>query len=47
MEICPVDVKASVESLLKEGNHPSLWLIVQDNYPEGHLVGVLSPFELM
>lgn len=38
-----------VESLLKSSKHPGLWLVVKTQEGEGakHLIGVLSPFELM
>lgn len=46
VEVSPVDVSAQVSNLL-ELEHSGLWLITQEGYPPDHLVGVLSPFELM
>lgn len=45
--VLPVDAGELVTELLKKPESPGIWLIVQDGYPPGHLVGVLSPFELM
>lgn len=42
-----VNVRDAVTNLLEELEQPGLWLVVQDDFPVGHLVGVLSPFELM
>lgn len=36
-----------VATLLSASLEPTLWLVTQNGYPPGHLVGVLSPFELM
>jgi hypothetical protein len=47
VKVSPVDAKVHVASLLEEENQPGLWLVVENGYPEGHLSGVLSPFELM
>jgi hypothetical protein len=47
VQVCPVDAKVHVASLLEKESQPGLWLIVEDGYPEEHLIGVLSPFELM
>lgn len=42
-----VERGAAVTSLLDQRDPPGLWLVRDDHYPEGYLVGVLSPFELM
>lgn len=36
-----------VKNLLTQEKQPGLWLVVDDICPEGELIGVLSPFELM
>ena len=36
-----------VAELLKAETQPGLWLVRGKDYPDGHLVGVLSSFELM
>lgn len=43
----PVNVSTNVNDLLNDNASPTLWLVTQKDYPPGHLVGVLSPFELM
>lgn len=43
----PVKTTDAVTDLLKNPKPPGLWLVTAEGYPEGHLVGVLSPFELM
>lgn len=42
-----VERGAAVTSLLDQRDPPGLWLVRDNRYPDGHLVGVLSPFELM
>ena len=46
-EVLPVDTQDTVTDLLAKPDLPGLWLVVQKGYPLSHLVGVLSPFELM
>lgn len=43
----PVNRNDGVAELLDRQQQPGLWLVRDDNYPPGHLIGVLSPFELM
>jgi hypothetical protein len=43
----PVRTTDAVADLLKNPKPPGLWLVTAEGYPEGHLVGVLSPFELL
>ncbi|WP_353239338.1 hypothetical protein [Limnohabitans sp.] len=46
-EILPIDATTPIDNILKDSQPPGLWLVVKNGYPEGHLAGVLSPFELM
>lgn len=42
-----VERGAAVTDLLSQPTPPGLWLVLGERYPHEHLVGVLSPFELM
>lgn len=42
-----VDRGTAVADLLSQTTPPGLWLVRDERYPDEHLVGVLSPFELM
>lgn len=42
-----VERGAAVTDLLSHKAPPGLWLVLDKSYPVDHLVGVLSPFELM
>lgn len=42
-----VDRGTAVADLLSQPTPPGLWLVRDGRYPHEHLVGVLSPFELM
>jgi hypothetical protein len=42
-----VERGAAVTDLLGQKAPPGLWLVLDKSYPVDHLVGVLSPFELM
>jgi hypothetical protein len=46
-ETRPVKTTDPIFSLLEKASQTELWLVTQDGYPKGHLVGVLSAFELM
>jgi hypothetical protein len=46
-KVSPVNAQEVVTALLGQSEMPGLWLVTQEGYPPGHLVGVLSPFELM
>jgi CBS-domain-containing membrane protein len=43
----PVKRSDAVAGLLSKPRRPGLWLVKEKGYPPDHLVGVLSPFELM
>ena len=43
----PVQRGVAVVDLLNKARPPGLWLVKEKGYPPDHLVGVLSPFELM
>jgi hypothetical protein len=43
----PVSTSDTVHSLLEKAKPPGLWLVTGEGFPADHLVGVLSPFELM
>jgi hypothetical protein len=46
-EVGPCKPNDLVTKLLQDSPAAGLWLVTGDDYPVGHLVGVLSPFELM
>lgn len=47
VEVSPINAMSPIDVLLKDPEPPGIWLVIEKGYPEGHLVGVLSPFELM
>lgn len=47
LPIKPVLENKPVIDLLNGNRQPGLWLVKKKGFPLGHLVGVLSPFELM
>jgi hypothetical protein len=46
-KVVPCKPNDLVTKLLKDSPAAGLWLVASDDYPKGHLAGVLSPFELM
>lgn len=46
-KVIPVKTTDPLTDLLQNPEPPGLWLVTAAGYPEGHLAGVLSPFELM
>jgi CBS-domain-containing membrane protein len=46
-EVKPCKPNDLVAKLLKDSATAGLWLVAGDGYPDGHLAGVLSAFELM
>ena len=49
IEVTPVTLGTEIGMLLKEKDHPGLWVVVNGDSEKQakQLVGVLSPFELM
>lgn len=46
-EVVPCNPNNLVAKLLEDSPATGLWLVANDDYPKGHLAGVLSAFELM